>query len=75
MLTLAFPRRHQPLNAVEPTVLAVGQLLREVIIALAEDHTLGPDDRADLYRIALRRLNAHTGPATPPACAGRSSIA
>jgi hypothetical protein len=42
-------------------VLAVGQLLREVIIVLAEDHTLSPD-RADLYRIALRRL-------TPmPAC-------
>jgi len=56
MLTLAFPAGINPLNAVEPTVLAVGQLLREVIIALAEDHTLGPDDRADLYRIALRRL-------------------
>lgn len=37
-------------------MLVVGQLLREVIIALAEDHTLSPDDRADLYRIALRRL-------------------
>ena len=56
MLTLAFPADINPLNAIEPTVLAVGQLLREVIIALAEDHTLSPDDRADLYRIALRRL-------------------
>jgi AraC-like DNA-binding protein len=56
MLTLAFPADVNPLNSIEPTVLAVGQLLREVIIALAEDHTLGPDDRADLHRIALRRL-------------------
>ena len=30
--------------------------MREVIIALADDHTLGPDDRADLYRVVLRRL-------------------
>ncbi len=56
MLTLAFPADVNPLNEIEPTVVAVGQLLREVIIALAEDHTLGPDDRADLYRVALRRL-------------------
>ena len=56
MLTLAFPGDIHPLNAIEPTVLAVGELLREVIIALAEAHTLGPDDHADLYRIALRRL-------------------
>jgi AraC-like DNA-binding protein len=56
MLTLAFPADVNPLNSIEPTVLAVGQLLREVIIALAEDHTLGADDRADLHRIALRRL-------------------
>jgi AraC-like DNA-binding protein len=44
------------LSAAEPTVLAVGQLLREVIITLAEGHALGPDDRADLHRIVLRRL-------------------
>jgi len=56
MLTLAFRADINPLNAAAPTVLTVGQLLREVIITLAEDHTLGPDDRADLYRIALRRL-------------------
>jgi AraC-like DNA-binding protein len=56
MLTLAFPADVNPLNAIEPTVLAVGQLLREVIIALAQDHALSPDDRADLYRVALRRL-------------------
>ncbi len=56
MLTLAFPAALNPLNATEPTVLAVGQLLREAIIALAEDHALGPDDRADLHRIVLRRL-------------------
>src|ERR1700723_468487 len=37
MLMLAFP----PLNAIEPTVLAVDELLRDVIIALAGDHTLG----------------------------------
>ena len=56
MLTLAFPADVNPLDALEPTVLAVGRLLREVIIALAEDHALGPDDRADLYRVVLRRL-------------------
>ena len=56
MLTLAFPADVNPLDAAEPTVLVVGQLLREVIIALAEDRTLGPDDRADLHRVALRRL-------------------
>jgi hypothetical protein len=37
-------------------MIAVGQLLREVIITLAQDQSLGPDDRADLHRIALRRL-------------------
>jgi hypothetical protein len=56
MLTLAFPADISPFDATEPTVLIVGQLLREVIITLAEDHALGPEDRADLYRIALRRL-------------------
>jgi AraC-like DNA-binding protein len=56
MLTLAFPAYIDPLNAAEPIVLVVARLLREVIITLAEDHTLGPDDRADLYRVALRRL-------------------
>jgi AraC-like DNA-binding protein len=56
MLTLAYPAEVNPLGATEPTVLAVGRLLRETIIALAEDHALGPDDRADLHRIALRRL-------------------
>jgi AraC-like DNA-binding protein len=56
MLTLPFPADICPLSAIEPTVLAVGQLLREVIIALAEGSTLGPDDRTDLHRIALRRL-------------------
>ena len=56
MLTLAFPADISPFDATEPTVLVVGQLLREVIITLAEDRALGPDDRADLYRIALRRL-------------------
>jgi hypothetical protein len=56
MLTLAFPAGINPLNAIGPTVVAVGQLLREVIITLAEDDTLSPDDRADLYRIALRRV-------------------
>jgi AraC-like DNA-binding protein len=56
MLTLAFPAGVNPLNTTEPTVVPVGQLLREVIAVLAEDRSLGPDDRADLYRIALRRL-------------------
>ncbi len=56
MLTLAFPAGVNPLSAAEPTVVAVGRLLREVIITLAEDRSLGPDDRADLHRIALRRL-------------------
>lgn len=56
MLTLAFPAADNPLNATAPVVVAVGRLLREVIIALAEDHALGPDDRADLHRVALRRL-------------------
>jgi AraC-like DNA-binding protein len=56
MLTLAFSADVNPLNAIEPTVVAVGQLLREVIITLAEDRSLGPDDRADLHRVAVRRL-------------------
>jgi len=56
MLTLPFPADVNPLDAAEPTVLVVGRLLREAIIELAEDRTLGPDDRADLRRIALRRL-------------------
>jgi AraC-like DNA-binding protein len=56
MLTLPFPADLSPLSAIEPTVLAVGQLLREVIIALADGHGLDPDDRRDLHRIALRRL-------------------
>jgi AraC-like DNA-binding protein len=56
MLTLAFPAGVNPLSAAEPTVIAVSGLLREVIITLAEDDGLGPDDRADLHRVALRRL-------------------
>jgi AraC-like DNA-binding protein len=56
MLTLPFPADVNPLDAAEPTVLVVGRLLREAIIELAEDHALGPDDRADLQRVALRRL-------------------
>ena len=56
MLTLPFPADLNPLNATEPTVLAVSQLLRQVIITLAGDDALGPDDRADLHRIAMRRL-------------------
>jgi len=43
-------------------VLAVGQLLREVIIALAENRSLSPEDRADLSRIALRRLTPEPAP-------------
>lgn len=56
MLTLAFPADVNPLTVIEPTVVAVGQLLREAIIALARDRALGPDDRADLHRVVLRRL-------------------
>ena len=56
MLTLAFPAEVNPLNATAPVVVAVGRLLREVIIALADDRALDPGDRADLHRIALRRL-------------------
>src|SRR5215469_15821889 len=56
MLTLAFPAEANPLNATAPVVVAVGRLLREVIIALADERALDPGDRADLHRIALRRL-------------------
>lgn len=56
MLTLPFLADANLLDGAEPTVLVVDRLLREVIIALAEDRTLGPDDRADLHRVALRRL-------------------
>jgi AraC-like DNA-binding protein len=56
MLTLAFPASVSPLNTTEPTIVPVGRLLREVITTLAEDRSLGPDDRGDLYRVALRRL-------------------
>jgi AraC-like DNA-binding protein len=56
MLTLAFPAGVNPLSATEPTVVTVGQLLREVITTLAEDRCLGPDDRADLHRVLVRRL-------------------
>ena len=56
MLTLAFPAEVSPLSTAEPVVVAVGQLLREVILTLAEDRAIGPDDRADLHRVLLRRL-------------------
>jgi AraC-like DNA-binding protein len=62
MVTLAFAADVNPLGAIEPTVIAVGPLLREVIITLAGDHSLGPDDRADLYRVALRRLTPTPAP-------------
>jgi AraC-like DNA-binding protein len=45
-----------PLRLTEPTVLAVSALLREVIVALTGTEALTADDRADLYRVALRRL-------------------
>ena len=54
MLTLALDAN--PLSINEPTVLAVSALLREVIVALTGDETLSADDRADLSRVALRRL-------------------
>ncbi|HTU76168.1 MAG TPA: helix-turn-helix transcriptional regulator [Trebonia sp.] len=56
MLTLAFPPGVSPLPTTGPTIVPVGPLLREVITTLAEDRSLGPGDRADLYRVALRRL-------------------
>lgn len=56
MLTLAFAADVNPLGATEPTVLAVGSLLHEAIVALTGEAVLDEDDRADLYRIVLRRL-------------------
>jgi len=56
MLTLSIPADVNPLSATEPTVVAVSGLLREVITTLAEGRPLGPDDRADLHRVVLRRL-------------------
>lgn len=59
MLGLVFPADVSPpgpLSTTEPTVVPVGPLLREVITTLAEDRSLGPDDRADLHRVVLRRL-------------------
>lgn len=56
MLTLAFPAGVNPLAATEPVVVVIGDLLREAVIALAQDRTLGPGDRADLHRVVLRRL-------------------
>jgi AraC-like DNA-binding protein len=56
MLALAFAADVNPLAAVEPVVLAVSGLLHEVIVALAEGEPLSEEDRADLHRIALRRL-------------------
>jgi AraC-like DNA-binding protein len=44
-------------------VLAVSGLLREAIIALATGAPLDPDDRADLYRVVLRRLTPAPAPA------------
>lgn len=63
MLTLAFPVGVNPLGAAEPAVLAVSGLLREAIIALATGAPLDPDDRADLYRVVLRRLTPAPAPA------------
>jgi AraC-like DNA-binding protein len=54
MRTLALDSN--PLRVTEPTVLAVSALLREVIVALTGTEALTADDRADLYRVALRRL-------------------
>ena len=62
MLTLAFPAEVSPLSTAEPVVVAVGQLLREVILTLAEDRAIGPDDRADLHRVLLRRLTPAQAP-------------
>lgn len=69
MLTLAFPADINPLSATEPTVIPAGPLLREAIATLAEGRSLGLDDRADLYRIVLRRLvlrRLAPDPAWPP---------
>jgi AraC-like DNA-binding protein len=63
MLTLAFPVGVNPLGVAEPAVLAVSGLLREAIIALATGARLDPDDRADLYRVVLRRLTPAPAPA------------
>ena len=62
MRSLIFDVAVNPLAVDRPTVLTVGPLLREVIITLARDHSLGPDDRADLYRVALRRLTPTPAP-------------
>src|SRR5215475_2220067 len=62
MLTLSFAADVNPLSATEPTVVGVGELLREVIVTLAHDRSLSEDDRADLQRIALRRLTPAAAP-------------
>jgi len=63
MLTLAFPADVNPLQAAEPAVLAVSGLLREAIITLVTGAPLDAGDRADLYKIVLRRLSPAPAPA------------
>ncbi|MGW5365828.1 AraC family transcriptional regulator [Actinopolymorpha pittospori] len=54
--SLAFPAEVNPLGLIQPTVLSVPALLRELIVALTDERTLTADERADLQRVALRQL-------------------
>ena len=63
MLTLAFPADVNPLGAAEPAVLADSGLLREAIITLVTGAPIDAEDRADLYKIVLRRLTPAPAPA------------
>ncbi|RKN35874.1 AraC family transcriptional regulator [Streptomyces hoynatensis] len=56
MRTLAFPASVNPHGWTQPVVLSVPPLLREVIIELTGRPGPDPEERADLRRIALRRL-------------------
>lgn len=60
--TLAFPPEVNPLGLTQPTVLAVSPLLREVVVALTDDPDLDPAERAELERVALRRLDPVPAP-------------
>jgi len=54
--TVAFPVDVNPLGLVQPSVLSVSRLLRELIIAIT-DHPARPrDEQDDLRRVALREL-------------------
>jgi AraC-like DNA-binding protein len=54
--TVAFGVDVNPLGLIQPTVLSVSRLLRELIIAITDDPTRPPGEQHDLKQVALSQL-------------------